>query len=113
MELPLPFLTFETQTYATLADAERALRPGERIIAGRVSVHDADALLDWKACQAKIDAPAHLRGLSDDALAALSYAGTRIYWLSSGRDVELQHRVAAERVRRRLGATSPMTQDAA
>jgi len=81
-----------------------APRPGERLVAGRLYVFDHDALGDWLAVEAKLDAPRRLAGLGDEALTSLYYKALRLAWLSGRRDSELAERVEAERARRRRDA---------
>lgn len=81
-----------------------SLRPGERIINGIVYCYDLEALNDWLAIEAKLDAPDDLRALTDDALTALLYAGIRIGAMSKGSDRELSVRCQVERDRRTVAA---------
>ena len=52
-------------------------RPGERMLAGKPYVYDADLLLSFKARELVNGAPADLSGLTDAELDALNSAGMR------------------------------------
>jgi hypothetical protein len=78
----------------------RNLRPGERLVAGKVYVFDQDALLDWLAIEAKLDAPDDLAPLADDAVTELFHKALRLAALSAHLDLDLLIRVEAERARR-------------
>ncbi|MGH6958790.1 MAG: hypothetical protein ACREEW_19165, partial [Caulobacteraceae bacterium] len=72
------------------------LRPGERMVAGKPSIFDLDALADWLAIDAKRTAPDDLSALQGDALDALFWRAVRLAALSGHRDLELFERVALE-----------------
>lgn len=85
---------------------EPGRRPGERLVAGRPTVFDQDALNDWLAVDAKRTAPADLAALGDDALAALAYKAIRLAALSGHRDLELFERVSVEREARKYASAA-------
>lgn len=76
-------------------------KDGVRDLHGRDYTFDADRLSDNLAILAKIDAPDDLSGLSDDALAGLSYRAIRLAALSEHRDLDLFERVSVERQARK------------
>lgn len=78
--------------------------PGTRLVAGKPYIFDLDAMRDWNALAAKMDAPADLAALSDHELTSLFYRALRIDGLSSGLDPDLMRRVAAERCVRGLNS---------
>lgn len=73
-------------------------RPGERLIAGRVTVFNADLLNDHLAREAIAGAPADLSALTGEQLTKLKYAGLRI--LNDAASDALLTRVLAEQARR-------------
>lgn len=75
-------------------------RPGERIVAGKPYVFDAELLNNHLAEQAVADAPADLSSLDDSALASLSHSCGRLWALNQGAEgpwTALSLRVNAER----------------
>jgi hypothetical protein len=82
------------------ADSATTLRPGERLVAGRPYVYDWEALADWLAIEAKLDAPDDLAVLTDEALTALFVHALRLAAISGHRDLDLAVGVEAERARR-------------
>ena len=90
--------TLHPSTEAALLAVD--LRPGERLIRGRVHIFDMDLLNDWMACQAKAVAPSDLTDQTDEQLSYLNGAGLRVFALSRGRDLDLSWAVEAERTRR-------------
>jgi hypothetical protein len=91
------------------ADSAPSLRPGERLVAGRAYVYDLEALADWLAIEAKLDAQDDLAPITDDGLTALFVQALRLAALSGHRDLDLLVRVEAERARR----ARPRLEDAA
>jgi hypothetical protein len=80
--------------------AHTECRPGERIVAGKVYVFNAELLNDHVAAEAVANAPTDLSGLDERALGTLLYACLRCWALNKGAEgpwTELSLRVQAER----------------
>jgi hypothetical protein len=85
---------------ALVSDLLPALRPGERLVAGRPYVFNQDTLNDYEAALAVCNAPADLSALSASEFARLLYAAIRVAAFTCNQVVTALDRLEAERARR-------------